>query len=489
MTQENTKGKNFMKYIPVIGLEIHVQLLTKSKMFCSCQNKFGMEPNSLICPVCLGLPGSLPVLNKKALEYTIKTGFAVGCSIAEVSKMDRKNYFYPDLPKAYQISQYDQPVCGKGFIDITVNGVGKRIGITRIHMEEDAGKLIHEETGDKSLVDYNRVGVPLMEIVSEPDMRTPEEAHEYLKEIKAILEYLEVSDCNMQEGSLRCDANVSIMPEGAEKFGTKAEIKNMNSFKGVQKAVEYEIKRQIELVEKGEKVVQETRLWDAVREVTVSMRSKEEAHDYRYFPEPDIMTIYLRDEAFKKSIKDSLPELPKEKLKRFMEQHGLPAYDAGVLTAEKELAKYFEEAVNLYNNPKAISNWIMGDLLKELNNAGLSITNNKLSVQDLVSLIKAVEDGVVNRQTGKTVFEEMFRTGKKPDAIIEEKGLKQMNDASEFESIINEIIEKNPKALEEYKQGKEKAVGFFVGQVMYKTKGKANPKIVNQLVLDMLKKR
>ena len=469
-----------MNYIPVIGLEVHTQLKTNTKIFCGCKNEFGAKANTLVCPVCLGLPGSLPVLNEKVIEYVIKAGLACHCSIAKISKQDRKNYFYPDLPKAYQISQFDQPVCQDGYVEITLDGQEKKIGVTRIHIEEDAGKLIHEEKGEYSFVDYNRTGVPLAEIVSEPDMHSPEEAYEYLKEIKAILEYLEISDCNMQEGSLRCDANVSIMPEGAKEFGTKAEIKNMNSFKGVQKAVEYEINRQIKVVEAGQKVVQETRLWDVDREVTVSMRSKEEAHDYRYFPEPDILTIFIEDTQ---SIEKSLPELPRARRKRFIEEYQIPAYDAGVLTADKALADYYEQTVGFFNKPKVVSNWVMGELLKQLKQANLSISQSRISAEDLADLLKKIDSGIISQQNAKDVFEEIFSTGKRAEEIIKEKGLEQINDESEIENLIKEIIEQNPKSVEEYKQGKKKALGFLIGQVMYKTKGKANPKIVNQILI------
>ena len=477
-----------MEYEAVIGLEVHAQLLTKSKIFCTCSTEFGAEPNSETCPVCLGMPGVLPVLNREVVECTIKTALAVHGSIAPDSRFARKNYFYPDLPKGYQISQYEEPLCNGGYIEISVNGQTKRIGITRIHMEEDAGKLIHgENLGDanSSYVDLNRTGVPLMEIVSEPDINAPEEAKEYLVKLKAILEYLEVCDGNMEKGSLRCDANVSIRPKGQKELGTKAELKNMNSFKNVQKALEYEIERQIDVLEDGGKIIQETRLWDVDKEVTVSMRGKEEAHDYRYFPDPDLVRITIDDEWIAR-VRKKLPELPEEKKERFINEYRLPEYDAEVLTASKALADYYEKCVTLYSNPKVVSNWVMGDVLRELNAANIDIKDCPLSPEDLAGILKLIDKGVISGKIAKTVFEEMYKTGKPAEKIVGEKGLVQISDEGELEKIIDEIIAANEKEVEQYKQGKEKLFGFFVGEAMKATKGKANPQLVNKLLKEKL---
>ncbi len=475
-----------MEYITVIGLEVHTQLKTQSKIFCGCENVFGAEPNSKVCPVCLGLPGTLPVLNQKVVEYAVMAGYALNCQVATVSKMDRKNYFYPDLCKAYQISQFDKPLCEHGHIMIDTEAGEKRLGVTRIHIEEDAGKLTHVEGSDYSAVDYNRGGVPLIEIVSEPDMRNPEEVYAYLSNLKAILEYIEVSDCNMQEGSLRCDANVSIMPLGSDTFGTRTEVKNMNSFRGVQKAIVYEVERQKKLLESGEQVVQETRLWDAVNEKTLPMRSKEDAHDYRYFPEPDLPTIYLKDQAYLDQIRESLPELPQQRKQRFVEDYGLPVYDAGVLTSQKVLANYFEDCVQLLNEPKLVSNWVMGEFLKELNQHNLTAAHSKVSPQELVELISFVKEDVISHQNAKMVFELMFNEGKKSSQIIENKGLKQISDISDLEKMLKKIIADNPQSVADFQAGNKKAIGFFVGQVMYRTQGKANPKLVNGLISKLL---
>lgn len=475
-----------MKYEAVIGLEVHAELLTDTKIFCSCTTKFGGEPNTHVCPVCLGLPGTLPVLNKKVVEYAVKAGLALNCKIAKFSKMDRKNYFYPDLPKAYQISQYDIPLCSEGYIEIETEGKTKKIGITRIHIEEDAGKLMHENV-DGSLVDYNRTGVPLIEIVSEPDISTPEEAYEYLTKLKSILEYSEVSDCKMQEGSLRVDTNVSVRPAGTSEFGTKIELKNLNSFKAVQKSLEYEIKRQIKVLEEGGTIEQETRRWNEAKGITESMRSKEEAHDYRYFPEPDLVPIIITDE-WKAEIEKSLPEMPHHKKERFISQYGIPEYDAEVITSSKALADFFEKCVTEYSSAKTISNWIMGELARLLNETGKEIDDVLIKPHQLASLLSLIDNGTITGTIAKTVFEEMFNTGKDPEDIVEEKGLKQMNNEDELREIAKKVIADNPKSVEDYKGGKEKAIGFLVGQMMKATKGKANPQMATQLLKEELSK-
>ncbi|TCO67693.1 Asp-tRNA(Asn)/Glu-tRNA(Gln) amidotransferase subunit GatB [Caldanaerobacter subterraneus] len=475
-----------MKYEAVIGLEVHAELLTDSKIFCGCSTKFGSEPNTQVCPVCLGLPGTLPVLNKKVVEYAVRAGLALNCTIANFSKMDRKNYFYPDLPKAYQISQYDLPLCSNGYIEIEVEGGTKRIGIKRIHIEEDAGKLLHEGT-DGSLVDYNRAGVPLIEIVSEPDISTPEEAYQYLVKLKSILEYTEVSDCKMQEGSLRVDTNVSVRPVGTTDLGTKIELKNLNSFKAVQKALEYEIKRQIKVLEEGGTIVQETRRWNEAKGITEPMRTKEEAHDYRYFPEPDLVPIIVTEE-WKEEIRKTLPEMPDAKRERFITQYGLPEYDAKVITSSKKMADFFEKCASNYHSPKIVSNWLMGEFARLLNDTGREIDEVPITPDMLIELLKLVDDNVISGSIAKTVFEEMFFTGKNPQIIVEEKGLRQIADEGELRRIVRKVIEENPKSVEDYKKGKEKALGFLVGQVMKETKGKANPQLTNQLLREELSK-
>ncbi|AAM23878.1 aspartyl-tRNA(Asn)/glutamyl-tRNA(Gln) amidotransferase subunit B [Caldanaerobacter subterraneus subsp. tengcongensis MB4] len=475
-----------MKYEAVIGLEVHAELLTDSKIFCGCSTKFGSEPNTQVCPVCLGLPGTLPVLNKKVVEYAVRAGLALNCTIANFSKMDRKNYFYPDLPKAYQISQYDLPLCSNGYIEIEVEGGTKRIGIKRIHIEEDAGKLLHEGT-DGSLVDYNRAGVPLIEIVSEPDISTPEEAYQYLVKLKSILEYTEVSDCKMQEGSLRVDTNVSVRPVGTTELGTKIELKNLNSFKAVQKALEYEIKRQIKVLEEGGTIVQETRRWNEAKGITEPMRTKEEAHDYRYFPEPDLVPIIVTEE-WKEEIRKTLPEMPDAKRERFITQYGLPEYDAKVITSSKKMADFFEKCASNYHSPKIVSNWLMGEFARLLNDTGKEIDEVPITPDMLIELLKLVDDNVISGSIAKTVFEEMFFTGKNPQIIVEEKGLRQIADEGELRRIVRKVIEENPKSVEDYKKGKEKALGFLVGQVMKETKGKANPQLTNQLLREELSK-
>ncbi len=478
------------KYETVIGLEVHVQLNTKSKIFCDCSTEFGGEPNSHTCPVCLGLPGTLPVLNKKAVDYAIMASRALNCDISEYSKFDRKNYFYPDLPKAYQISQYDLPIGKKGYIEIEKEDKDElhKIGVTRVHLEEDAGKLIHEGTIDKSsgsLVDYNRTGVPLIEIVSEPDMRSPQEARKYLDQLKKTMEYLGISDCNMEEGSLRCDANVSLRPYGQEEFGVKAELKNMNSFKAVEKGLEYEVERQKELLNKGEEVVQETRTWDEDLRKTISMRGKEEAHDYRYFPEPDLAPLEI-DKEWIKEIEETIPELPLKKKIRFVEEYDLPEYDAGVLTDNKNLANLYEEGVAAFNDPKEVSNWIMGEFLRLINENEIEVAESKITGEKLGKMLELMDQGTISSKIAKTVFEEMFETGKDPESIVEEKGLKQISDEDKLEEIVDNIIEENPEVVEDIKNGKDKAIGFMVGQVMKETRGKANPQMVNEMFRDKI---
>ena len=480
-------GAIMKKYEVVIGLEVHAQLLTETKMFCRCSTKFGSEPNSQTCPVCIGMPGVLPVMNRKAVEYAILTGLATNCRIAPYSRFARKNYFYPDLPKNYQISQYELPLCENGFVEIVVDDEVKRIGITRIHMEEDAGKNIHEERGDHSFVDLNRTGVPLMEIVSEPDLRSPGEASEYMKKLRAILRYLGVCDGNMEQGSLRCDANVSIRPVGQNEFGTRAELKNINSFKFVEKALEYEIKRQVSVIEDGGRIIQETRLWDSAAGVTRSMRSKEEAHDYRYFPEPDLPPILVSQEWIDE-IKAKLPELPDEKRKRFIGQHGLPEYDAELLTSEKAIADWYERVVESGGQPKVVANWMMGDLMRLLNEENKSVDALLFGPAQMVGMLKLIDDGTISGKIAKTVFEEMYRTGKNAGDIVKEKGLVQISDTSEIEIAVDDVLAKSASEVERFKAGDEKLMGFFVGQVMKATKGKANPKMLNDLLKEKLGK-
>ena len=466
-----------MEYEAVIGLEIHAQLLTESKIFCGCSTKFGAEPNHHACPVCTGMPGVLPVLNRKAVEFAIKMAIATGCTINNRSIFARKNYFYPDLPKAYQISQYEEPLAEHGAVEIAVDGASTRIGITRIHMEEDAGKLVHG-SGGKSFVDFNRCGVPLIEIVSDPDLRTPAQAAAYLKELRDVLVYLEICDGNMEEGSFRCDANISIRPVGRAELGTKAELKNMNSFRFVERALTYEIERQIAVLTGGGKVLQETRLWDSDKGVTHSMRGKEEAHDYRYFPDPDLLPVIVDDEWIER-IKATLPELPSAKRKRFVERYGIPDYDAGVLCSDKYLAAYFEECVKLHPNPKAASNWIMSELMRDLKALDGDIRKSPISAANLARMIKMVDEGAITGKIAKTVFEKMWATGKAPDIVVDEGGLKPIGDVAGY---VDEVIKNNPKEVEQYLKGKEKLIGFFVGQVMKSTGGKADPNAVNRTV-------
>ncbi len=476
-----------MEYEPVIGLEFHTQLSTKSKIFCECSTKFGAEPNTQVCPVCMGLPGVLPVLNRNVVEDAIMAGLALNCEISTYCKFARKNYFYPDLPKNYQISQYEDPLARNGFMEIPANGTAKRVGVTRVHMEEDAGKLIHAEGSPVSYVDFNRTGVPLLEIVTEPDIGSPSEAYAAAITLKAILQYLEVSDCNMEEGSLRCDANISVRPKGADYLGVKTEVKNMNSFKAVQKALEYEVDRQIQVLREGGTVIQETRLWDADRGVTRSMRSKEEAHDYRYFPEPDLIPLIISDEWIDE-IKARVPELPIERKKRLQGQYGIPEYDAGVLTASKYAADFFEEAAVRYGDGKTVSNWIMGELQRYLNQEGIEIQESKITPDSLVRLLRLVVDGTISGKIAKDVFAEMFKTGDSPEKIVEARGLSQITSEEELLGIVEEVIAKNPGPVSDFLGGNERTFGFLMGQAMKASKGKANPKALSKILRDQLLK-
>jgi len=478
-----------VEYEPVIGLEVHAQLLTRSKIFCGCSTSFGEEPNTQTCPVCTGQPGSLPVVNRKAVEFAIRLGLATNCRIAPFSLFARKNYFYPDLPKGYQISMYEYPLAEEGFIEITVDGRKKRIQIIRIHMEEDAGKLKHGETPEKasySYVDFNRTGVPLVEIVSGPDIRSPQEAGEYLRRLRAILQYLEICTGDMEKGTFRCDANVSVRAKGQSEFGTRTELKNMNSFRHVEKALEYEIKRQIALLEDGEKVVQETRLWDVEQGITISMRGKEEAHDYRYFPDPDLVPLKI-DGGWIEEIRKSLPELPEKKKERFVSQYQIPEYDAEILTSTRAMANYFEESVSLFQDPKTVSNWIMGDLLRELKRDEREIGQCPVTPKHLTGMLSMIQDGTISGKIAKDVFEEMYRTGERPENIVRDKGWVQIQDETEILRAIEKAIEANPRQVDDYRKGKEKIFGFFVGEVMKQTRGKANPKLVNELLKKKLK--
>ncbi len=477
-----------MQYEAVIGLEVHAQLLTDSKIFCGCSTRFGAEPNSQTCPVCLGMPGVLPVLNERAVEFAIRMGLATNCSIASFSRFARKNYFYPDLPKGYQISQYELPLCSNGYVDIELeDGTEKRIGIIRIHLEEDAGKSIHDPAlaGEDTLVDLNRCGVPLIEIVSAPDLRTPQEAYAYLVRLKQLVTYLGICDGNMEEGSLRCDANVSVRPVGSDTFGVKTEVKNMNSFRNVERALTYEINRQIQVLESGGKIVQETLLWDANEGIARPMRSKEEAHDYRYFPEPDLVPLEV-SEAWIEKIKADLPELPRARKKRFVEQYKIPVYDAGVLTMTRELADYYEAITQVCSDFKMVSNWVMGEVLRVLNERKIDIADFPISPERLGKLLNLILNKTISINIAKTVFEEMLQSDAEPEAIVEEKGLAQVSDRGLIEEIVDKVIQENPKQVEQYRGGKTKVFGYFVGQVMRATRGKANPAIVNEILKEKL---
>lgn len=473
-----------MEFETVIGLEVHAQLLTNTKIFCGCKSAFGGEPNSRGCPVCLGLPGSLPVLNRAAVDMAIRMGLAVNCTIARKSIFARKNYFYPDLPKGFQISQYDMPVCEHGKVLIEVDGQTKEIGITRIHLEEDAGKLVHDQDID-SLFDVNRCGTPLIEIVSEPEMHSPRDAYAYLMAIKRILEYLNVCDCNMEEGSLRCDANVSIRPRGQKQLGTKVELKNMNTFRGVEKALEYEVLKQKEVIETGGKIVQQTFLWDAQSGCTVPMRSKEDAHDYRYFPEPDLLPLIVED-ARVETLKKGLPELPNEKRNRFISGYGLTPYMAEVLTAGRAVADYFEQTLQFCDDAKLAANWVMGEVLRLQKDKNILVETLKVTPKRLGNLLGLVSNSTISAQAAKKVFDLMEALDKDPEVIVEEQGLKQISDTGALEKVVRDILAKNPAEVARYKAGEKKIMGFFVGEAMKQTKGKGNPREINRLVLTLL---
>jgi aspartyl-tRNA(Asn)/glutamyl-tRNA(Gln) amidotransferase subunit B len=469
----------------VIGLEVHVQLNTKTKIFCGCSTAFGNSPNSQTCPVCLGLPGALPVLNRQVVENAIRAGLATNCQIAPRSIFARKNYFYPDLPKGYQISQFELPICEHGHLDIATEAGGeKRVGITRIHMEEDAGKLLHPSSGEHgnvSLVDLNRACTPLLEIVSEPDMRSSDEAVAYLKKLRQIVVYLGITDGNMEEGSFRCDANVSVRPRGQQEFGIRTELKNINSFRFVKEAIEYEVERQIEVIEDGGTIVQETRLFDSESGLTRSMRGKEEGHDYRYFPDPDLLPLNVSADWVDR-VRESLPELPGAKLERYTQDYGLPRYDAELLSAERQVAEYFEACLALHANPKVCANWVMGEVSRGLNDNGIGIADCPVTPELLTSLLQRIDDGTISGKIAKTVFEELWQTGKPVDTIIEEKGLKQVSDTGAIEQIVDEVLAASAAQIEQYRAGQQKVFGYFVGQVMKLSKGKANPGLVNELL-------
>ncbi|WP_304941689.1 Asp-tRNA(Asn)/Glu-tRNA(Gln) amidotransferase subunit GatB [Vallitalea guaymasensis] len=477
---------SYSDYEVVIGLEVHSELKTKTKIFCSCTTEFGGEPNTHCCPICTGMPGTLPKLNEKVVEYAIKAGLAMDCNINEFSKQDRKNYFYPDLPKAYQVSQYDLPLCYEGEIEIEVNGEMKKIRINRIHIEEDAGKLIHE-SGEGSIVDYNRCGVPLIEIVTEPDFRSSEDVRIFLEKLRTILLYADVSDCKMNEGSLRCDVNLSIRKKGDTELGTRTEMKNMNSFNYAVKAIQYEAKRQIKVIENGDKVIQETRRWDESKGITVSMRSKEEAHDYRYFPEPDLMPIITSKERIEE-IRSSLPEMPDSRVRRYVDEYKITEYDARLIAASRNMADYFEKAVIDVKNKKAVANWIITEIYSRLDEEQKEQAKIPFEPAVLTELVNLIEDGTISNSIGKKVFAECWETGKRPGEIVEEKGLKQISDDGQLQSLVKEVIDANPKAVNDYLSGKQAAIGALVGQMMKATKGKANPKMVNELLREAIGK-
>ncbi len=472
-----------MNYETVIGLEVHAELKTNTKIYCGCKNEFGGEPNTHTCPICSGMPGTLPVLNKRVVDFAIKAGLAMNCSITQYGKQDRKNYFYPDLPKAYQISQFDLPLCQNGYVDILVDGETRRIGITRIHIEEDAGKLVHDDYRNISVADYNRCGVPLIEIVSEPDLRSPEEARIFLETLKSILEYTEVSDCKMQEGSLRCDVNLSLRPEGQKEYGTRCEMKNINSFRAAVRSMEYEQKRQAEVLDNGGVIDQETRRWDDLKGVSIVMRTKEDAQDYRYFPEPDLLPIIVSDEWIEE-IRQTIPELPEQRKARYVSEYGLPEYDAFLLTSVKKTADYFDETVNLGAAPKTVSNWMMGDIAKLLNDRELE--EIPFEPTKLKALIDLIESGAISNSAAKKVLAEMFNTEDAPDKIVERLGLSQVSDEGALMQLVQEVMAQNPQSIVDYKAGKDRALGFLMGQVMRVSKGKANPQVISKMLKDAL---
>lgn len=478
------------RYEMVCGVEVHVELATQTKIFCGCSTEFGGEQNTHVCPVCLGLPGVLPVLNREVVNLAIKAGLALNCEIAEFSKFDRKNYFYPDAPKNYQTSQYDLPICKRGWIDIEVEGEKKRIGITRAHMEDDAGKLVHSgetiSTSHESFVDYNRTGVPLLEIVSEPDMRSIPEVVAFLEELVSIIQYTEVSDCRMEQGSVRFDVNVSLRTRGQEEFGTRTETKNLNSFSSVRRCMEYEIERQAQILDEGEAVIQETRTWDEGKGITLSLRSKEEAHDYRYFPEPDLVPLVI-DRQWVEEIRETLPELPTARRER-LKSLGLTEYDAGVITSSKEMSDFFDAALRDFSDVKVLANWVMGDFSRLLNAKQFKVEASPVTPSQLSQLLKLIEKGTISGKIGKSVLEEMFESGIDPAEVIRAKGLAQISDESALLKHVDEVISANPQSVEDYKAGKERAIGFLVGQIMKATKGQANPGVVNTLLKEQLSK-
>ncbi len=472
-------------YEVIIGLEVHAELSTKTKIFCSCPTKFGAEPNTQTCPICMAMPGTLPVLNEKVVEYAVKAGLATNCEISRDSKNDRKNYFYPDLPKAYQISQFDKPLCEHGFIEIDTEEGKKKIGLTRIHIEEDAGKLNHDEFGGGTLVDLNRAGVPLIEIVSEPDIRSAEETEKYLRKLKSILEYIEVSDCKMQEGSLRADVNVSVRKKGDTKLGTRTEMKNMNSFRSIIRAIEYEVDRQIDVIEDGGKIEQETLRWDEVSGKTFSMRDKEDAQDYRYFPDPDLVAIKLSEEYIQ-NIKETLPELPESRKQRYLEEYKLSQKDANLITSSKYLSDLFEDAIQVCNNPKAVNNWIISDISRILNETEMEPIEIPFDSNQLGKLVILIDKGTISSSIGKKVLVELFENPRDPEDIIKEKGWIQISDEGAIQEVVQKILEANPQSIADYKAGKDRALGFLVGQAMKETKGKANPQMLNKMFLEAL---
>ena len=474
-------------YEVIIGLEVHAELSTKTKIFCSCPTEFGAAPNTHVCPICMAMPGTLPVLNEKVVEYAVKAGLATNCEISRDSKNDRKNYFYPDLPKAYQISQFDKPLCEHGYVEIDTDEGKKKIGITRIHIEEDAGKLNHDDFGGGSLVDLNRAGVPLIEIVSEPDIRSSEEAEKYLRKLKSILEYIEVSDCKMQEGSLRADVNVSVRKKGDTKFGTRTETKNMNSFKSITREIEYEIDRQIDIIEDGGEVEQETLRWDDVSGKTFSMRNKEDAEDYRYFPEPDLVAIKLSEEYIE-NIRKALPELPESRKQRYLEEYKLSEKDANIITSSKYLSDLFEGATKICNNPKAVNNWIISDISRILNETEMEPIEIPFDSKQLAKLVMLIDKGTISSSIAKKVLVEMFEHPRDPEDIIDEKGWVQISDEGAIKDVVLKILEENPQSVADYKGGKDRALGYLVGQAMKETRGKANPQMLNKMFLEELKK-